>query len=104
MRRPRKASRLPRCRDCGARVEFFRTTTGVWRTFHVEPVDGRTHTGAPACPVESGRAWAFAELVEELMGRYGCSREEAEAEVYDMPWYVRHDCRTTNTQRTGQEL
>lgn len=66
--------------------------TGGWRMFDARPVDGRTHTGAPAFPVENERAWKFPLLVDDLRARRGASLEDAEQEVYDMPWHIPHDC------------
>jgi hypothetical protein len=84
----------PKCRHCDARVVWFTdVVSGKARKFDPKPVDGRAHTGRPACPVENGRhAWRFRDLVEDLMVRRECSQETAQAEAYDMPWYVQHHC------------
>jgi hypothetical protein len=87
------ARNLPRCRDCRAPIAWYLSPfTGKVRKFDARPVDGRTHTGAPAYPVEGRRAWKFTVLVDDLQVRRECSRDDAEAEAYDMPWHVAHDC------------
>lgn len=91
-----------RCRFCGAPIEFYASPfTGKARKFDARPVDGRTHQGPPAYPVEGRRAWKPTELIGELRVRRETTVEEAEHEVYDMPWHVPHDC--PNTPFTTQE-
>lgn len=86
-------AKLARCRFCQARVEFFASPfTGRVRKFDARPVDGRSHTGAAAYPVMGKRAYKHAELASVLRVQRECSLEDAENEVYDMPWYVPHDC------------
>lgn len=97
-RRQRRRHGRPTCGNCGRPVVWLRRAmaapgSSAWRTFDPKPVDGRTHHGPPACPVENGRlAWRFRELVEELMVRRECSQADAEDEARDMPWYVPHRC------------
>lgn len=85
-------TKLLRCNDCQTPVVWFRTWTGSWRLFDAKPVDGRTHTGAPAYPVEGRRAWKIRDLVEDLQARREASTEAAETEAYDMPWHIPHEC------------
>lgn len=81
----------PQCWGCHRPIRWIRHRGRPWK-FDPRPVDPRTHVGPPAYPVEADRAWHFPALVEELMGRRECSREDAEAEAKDMPWYVPHVC------------
>ena len=87
-------SSLPRCRNkaCQQRISFFGSPyTGKPRAFETTPVDPRAFNGV-AFPVLSGRAYRFTELVDQLQVQRECSRDDAENEVRDMPWYVLHDC------------
>lgn len=86
--------RLPRCRDCGARIRWLRwEPTGRMRKFDHTPVSGRTHVGAQAYPVDGGvLAWRLLDLITDLQARRECSEPDARAEVYDMPWFVPHFC------------
>ena len=93
---------IPRCNDCNAVVVWFDSPFARQgrRPFDPKPVDGRTHHGAPAYPVENGsRAWRFPELVDDLQARRQTSRDDAEDEVYDMPWHTLHDCPRTPTDQ-----
>lgn len=102
-RRVRRPAQLPRCKDCHARIQWLRLSAGAWRTFKPGYVDGRNHVDAAAYPVENGRVWRFEALVEDLVLRHRCTRQEAIEEAYDMPWAVPHDCRTTTpTTRKDQ--
>jgi hypothetical protein len=93
-RRHRRPTR-PTCKDCNAEVRFFRDENNRWRMVNAKPVDGRTHQGPPAYPVEGRRAWKLPALVEDLQVRRETTVEEAEHEAYDMPWHVPHDCPNT---------
>ncbi len=85
--------RVKKCQWCKATVVFLRSPfTGGWRKFDARPVDGRTHTGRAAYPVENERAWKLPLLIEDLRVRRECGRDQAEDEAYDMPWHVTHDC------------
>lgn len=72
---------------------FFRDPSGNWRTYQPRPVQGRTHIGPIAYPVDNGRAWRLDELVEELMIRLGYDREDATNAAYAVPWHMPHFCR-----------
>lgn len=91
-RRRRRSS--PRCRDCQAPVLFFRSArTGNWRPFDPKPVDQRQQNPSTAHAVENGvLAWPLRDLVEDLMVRRHCGRDDAEDEARAMPWHVPHDC------------
>lgn len=92
------------CRWCQRPVEFFFSPfTGKARKFDARPVDGRTHQGPTAFPVEGRRAWRFADLAADLQVRRETSLAAAEAEVYDMPWHVPHDC-PNNPFTTDREI
>lgn len=90
----RRGRQLLRCNDCQAPVVWLMSPHGGGynRRFDAKPVDGRTHTGAAAYPVEGRRAWKLADLVEDLQARRETTREAAETEAYDMPWHTPHDC------------
>lgn len=94
-KRRRARGRLPRCAKCQHPFRWLAWHNG-WRKFEPHPVDGRAHVGAPAYPVESKRAWPLRELVEDLMVRRRCGRDDAEDEAYAMPWFVPHVCPPTN--------
>lgn len=101
-RNRRARGRLPRCNACRFPIVWF-SWRGSWRRYEPGQVDGRTHQGPPAHPVEGRRAWPLRELVEDLMVRRQISSAEAEDEVYAMPWHVPHVCppdrdTTTNTK------
>lgn len=93
-RRRRRVRDRARCQHCQHPIAWFRTTHGSWRSCEPRPVDGRTHNNCPpAMPVENNRwLWPFEDLVADLQGRRECSRADAEAEAYDMPWYIPHTC------------
>lgn len=101
MARRRQAKGPPRCHDCGRPFKWIKGPKG-WRRFAPRPVDGRTHIGARAVPVEGGTyAWpSFREVVEDLMVRRQVGIGEAQAEAYDMPWYVEHSCSSADTTTT----
>lgn len=81
-----------RCSDCRRPIVWLRLR-GSWRTFEPGPVDGRTHVGPRAHPVEGRHAWpSLREATEDLMVRRRMSSADAEAEAYDLPWYVAHTC------------
>lgn len=93
MTRRRRRRGPPRCNSCGRRIVFLLApTSGSWRTFEPEPVDGRTWAGGEAYPTEGSRTYRYRDLVEELLVRRQCSRGEAEDEAYAMPWHVVHHC------------
>lgn len=99
--------KIARCQWCKAPIAWFTSPFGGrLAKFDAKPVDGRTHAGAPAYPVENGRrAWRLPPLVEELQVRRETSREAAQDEAYDMPWHTLHDCpnnphRSTTEQET----
>jgi hypothetical protein len=98
MSRRRKSTGRTRCRDCGLPIVFFRSQSRNWRTYQPRPVNGRTHVGPPAYPIDNGRAWHVDDLVEELMIRLQYSREEATNAAYAVPWHIPHTCRTTTTE------
>ncbi|MCW2757011.1 MAG: hypothetical protein JWO46_757 [Nocardioidaceae bacterium] len=81
-----------RCSTCRAPVAWFLSVSGRWRTFDPKPVNGRTHVGATAFPVEGRHYWRTRELVEDLMVRRHISEPAAQDEVYDLPWHVAHTC------------
>lgn len=93
----RRKRRAPaQCDACRRPVKWVRHR-GHWWKFDPKPVDPRTHTGPPAYPIENANAWHYPALVEELMGRRECSRQEAEDEAHDMPWHVPHVCPDPDT-------
>lgn len=104
MARRRRPKGPPRCLDCGRPFKWIKSPHG-WRRFEPRPVDGRTHVGAAAVPVEGGTyAWpSFRELVEDLMVRRQQGTAAAQAEAYDMPWYVPHTCHTAHTTTEDQQ-
>ncbi|MFC6344948.1 hypothetical protein ACFP8W_23400, partial [Nocardioides hankookensis] len=88
-----------RCGTCQAPIVWLLLRGTSWRTFEPRPVDGRTHVGGRAHPVEGKYAWpSLRECTEDLMVRREITSTEAQAEAYDMPWYVQHDCPTTDTE------
>lgn len=91
MKRDRRRGRLPRCNQCRLPICWL-SWRGHWRPYEPHHVDGRTHRGAPAHPVEAKKAWSFRELVEDLMVRREIGRDEAEDEAYAMPWFIPHVC------------
>lgn len=81
-----------RCGECKQPIAWFRMRGG-WRKFEPRPVDGRTHVGGRAHPVEGKFAWpTLRELTEDLMVRRRISSHQAQEEAYDMAWYVEHTC------------
>ncbi|GAB3988787.1 hypothetical protein [Nocardioides marmoraquaticus] len=94
-RRRRRGSGPIRCDDCHRPVDMLSDPHAPHRTrpFEQRQVDGRTHIGVAAYPVEGRRAWLLRDLVEDLMIRRRCSRQEAEQEAYAMPWQPVHQCR-----------
>ena len=93
-KRRRARGRLPRCGTCQQPFRWLAWGRS-WRKFEPHPVDGRPHDGPPAYPVETKRAWRIRELVEDLMVRRQVGHDEAEDEVYAMPWFVPHVCPPT---------
>ena len=86
-------ARAKRCPNCPATVVWLTSPfTGRDRMFNARPVDGRTHVGPPAYPVEGQHARRPRDLVEDLQVRRQVSVAEAQQEAYDMPWYVLHAC------------
>jgi hypothetical protein len=73
---------------------FFRDQVGNWRPYQPRPVNGETHIGPIAFPVDNGRAWYLEQLVEELMIRLAYGRDEATAAAYAVPWHIPHNCRS----------
>lgn len=92
MTRRRKRREPARCGDCKTPIKWARLR-GAWRMFDPKRLDGQQHA-AVAYPVENGGSHAepFTDLVEDLMGRLGCTRSEAEDHVYAMPWHALHAC------------
>lgn len=92
-RRTRRSTGPPRCAECGAQFIWLRApVTGNWRPFDPAPIDRRSSTQRVAYPVENNRAWMPRELIEDLMERRECSRDQATSEVDDMPWHTPHIC------------
>lgn len=87
------------CKSCKGKVVFLASPfhPAKWRTFEPAPVNGRTYPGVDAYPAEERRTYRFPDLVEALMMRRHCSRAEAEAEAYDVPWWVLHRCPNNDT-------
>lgn len=97
-RRRARRGRFPRCNQCRYPIAWF-SFRGDWRPFDPKPVDGRQYPGTGAYPIEEKRAWHTVALVEELMGRLGITRDEAEEHVYAMPWHVLHACPPLTTKK-----
>ncbi len=101
--RRRRHTGPPRCHTCREPVISL-LLRGKFRTFNPRPVDGRTHVGAHAHPVEGKYAWSsLRELVEDLMVRREVGRDDAEREAYDMPWFARHTCHPRTTAEPTSE-
>lgn len=100
-RRHRRASGN-RCRSCSRPIVLLGSPfTNGWRAFEPTPVNGRTHQGPEAFPSEGKRTYRFRDLVEELMVRRHCSTAAAEAEAYDVAWFVLHRCPNDPTTTTS---
>lgn len=103
-RRRRRTRTGPQCSTCKASIKWIRLR-GNWRTFDPKPLDGKQHAGL-AYPTENNGTTAspFEELVDDLQGRLGITRVEAEDHAYAMPWYALHACppETTTTEGTTQ--
>ena len=52
-----KGRGAPRCASCQAQITWLVSPSGAWRTYEPKAVDGRTHMGVSAYPVEGRRAW-----------------------------------------------
>jgi hypothetical protein len=94
MTRRRSRRGPPRCHDCNAPVVFFRNpATGKFRPFDPRPVAQGQQYPRPPWPVENNAwAWPLRDLIEDLMVRIPCSRDEAEEHARAMPWHLPHDC------------
>jgi hypothetical protein len=76
---------------CKRRIRWLRdATTGTWVKFAPDPVS--PSSGRLAHPTEGNRFWFFPALVEDLMARRSCNRDDAQDAAYDMAWYSRHVC------------
>lgn len=84
----------PRCRNCQRPVVFFKNPmTGKYRPFNPTPVRDGQQVPGPTYTVENNRhAWQRDVLVEDLMVRLHCGRDEAEEHALAMPRYLPHTC------------
>lgn len=99
MSRRKKRGPVPRCEDCRAPLRFFKSATSeLYTPFNWHSVDGHSHVGGRAYPIDNGLYWPLEALVDELMARLRLSREEALELAYDKPWYVVHTCIPTDPQ------
>lgn len=96
---PRRRTPKPptaRCEQCKAHLRFFKSArSGLFTPFNYYAVDGRTHVGGRAYPIDNNQYWPLEELILELMARFGHSHDEAADLAYTRPWFVVHSCLPT---------